>query len=91
MDRIIDAGARVFKIEGRARSPEYVKRVSSCYDEAVRSVLEDTYTPEKIAAWKEKLATVFNRGFWDGYYLGQRLGEWSQNYGSEATHSYNFV
>lgn len=85
MDRIIDAGARVFKIEGRARSPEYVKRVSSCYDEAVRSVLEDTYTPEKIAAWKEKLATVFNRGFWDGYYLGQRLGEWNTGYGSSAT------
>jgi putative protease len=85
IDKIIDAGARVFKIEGRARSPEYVKRVSSCYDEAVRSVIEGTYTPGKVIAWKEKLATVFNRGFWDGYYLGQKLGEWNTGYGSSAT------
>jgi putative protease len=85
IDKITDAGARVLKIEGRARSPEYVKTVSSCYDEALRSVIEKTYTAEKIDDWKEKLAKVFNRGFWDGYYLGQKLGEWNEGYGSAAT------
>lgn len=84
-DRLMDAGVRVFKIEGRARSPEYVKTVSSCYDEAVRSVLEGSYTPEKILHWKKRLESVFNRGFWDGYYLGQKLGEWNSHYGSSAT------
>ena len=84
-DKMIDAGVRVFKIEGRARSPEYVKTVSSCYDEAVKSVISGTYTEEKIESWKAKLATVFNRGFWDGYYLGQKLGEWNTRYGSSAT------
>jgi putative protease len=85
INKLIDAGVRVFKIEGRARSAEYVKVVSSCYDEAVKSVLESTYTAERIDAWKEKLSTVFNRGFWDGYYLGQKLGEWNTRYGSSAT------
>ncbi len=85
MNKMIDAGVRVFKIEGRARGPEYVKTVVECYREAIESYMSDTFTDEKIAAWDERLKTVFNRGFWDGYYLGQRLGEWSKNYGSEAT------
>lgn len=84
-DRIIDAGIRVFKIEGRARSPEYVRIVSSCYNEAINSVLDGTYDSEKIKTWMERLSTVFNRGFWDGYYLGQKLGEWNTSYGSSAT------
>jgi len=85
IDKIINAGATVFKIEGRARSAEYVKIVSSCYDEAVRAVIEGTYNEEKINGWKERLSSVFNRGFWDGYYLGQKLGEWNSRYGSAAT------
>ncbi len=84
-DRMIDAGVRVLKIEGRARSPEYVKTVCSCYDEAINAVFDGTYTPERIEAWRQRLSTVFNRGFWDGYYLGQRLGEWNDRYGSSAT------
>jgi putative protease len=85
VDKLIDSGARVFKIEGRARSAEYVKTVSSCYDEAVRAVSDGSYGDDKISEWRERLATVFNRGFWDGYYLGQRLGEWNNRYGSSAT------
>lgn len=85
MDEMIEAGVRVFKIEGRARGPEYVRTVVECYKEAIRSYLEDTFTEEKKQTWDERLKTVFNRGFWNGYYLGQRLGEWSRNYGSEAT------
>lgn len=85
MNKMMDAGVRVFKIEGRARGPEYVRTVVECYKEAIKANLEDAFTDEKIAAWDERLKTVFNRGFWDGYYLGQRLGEWSKNYGSEAT------
>ncbi len=84
-DRMIDAGVRVLKIEGRARSPEYVKMVTSCYDEAVRSVIDGSYSKEKIAVWIKRLSSVFNRGFWDGYYLGQKLGEWNTGYGSNAT------
>jgi putative protease len=84
-DKMIEAGVRVFKIEGRARSPEYVKTVSSCYDEAVKAVIDGSYNSEKTEAWKKRLATVFNRGFWDGYYLGQKLGEWNSRYGSSAT------
>lgn len=76
---------RVFKIEGRARGPEYVRTVVECYKEAIKAYLDDTFTDEKIAAWDERLKAVFNRGFWDGYYLGQRLGEWTRNYGSAAT------
>jgi U32 family peptidase len=84
LDRIIDSGARVLKIEGRARSAEYVKVVSSCYDEAIKSIIAGTYTPEKIRHWTTKLSTVFNRGFWDGYFLGQKMGEWTNGYGSSA-------
>ena len=85
MDEMIEAGVRVFKIEGRARGPEYVRTVVECYKEAIRSYLEGTFTDERKEAWDTRLKTVFNRGFWNGYYLGQRLGEWSRNYGSEAT------
>ena len=85
MDKMMDAGVRVFKIEGRARGPEYVRTVTSCYKEAVVAYCNGTYTDEKIEAWDERLRSVFNRGFWDGYYLGQRLGEWSSKYGSGST------
>src|SRR5665647_61198 len=85
LDQIIDAGARVLKIEGRARSAEYVKTVSECYSEAVEAVINGTFGKEKAEGWMTRLSTVFNRGFWDGYYLGQRLGEWSTTYGSAAT------
>lgn len=85
LNKMADAGVRVFKIEGRARSAEYVRTVCECYNEAVNAYLDNTYSAEKIQEWKERLATVFNRGFWDGYYLGQRLGEWSEVYGSKAT------
>ena len=85
LDQILDAGARVLKIEGRARSPEYVKTVSECYGEAVESVLDGSFGTEKVEGWMRRLSTVFNRGFWDGYYLGQKLGEWSTTYGSAAT------
>ena len=85
IDKIIEAGVRVLKIEGRARSAEYVKEVSSCYSEAVRSVEEGTFSSDKTVMWRERLSTVFNRGFWDGYYLGQTMGEWNSNYGSSAT------
>ena len=84
-DRLLESGVRVLKIEGRARSAEYVKVVSSCYDEAVRAVIDGTYTLERISEWKKRLSMVFNRGFWDGYYLGQKLGEWNTRYGSGAT------
>lgn len=85
LDQIIDSGARILKIEGRARSPEYVKTVSECYSDAVASVADGSFGEEKVTYWIEKLSSVFNRGFWDGYYLGQKLGEWSTTYGSAAT------
>lgn len=85
MDKIIDAGVTVFKIEGRARSAEYVRRVASCYRRAADAVCDGTYGPELAASLKAELAEVFNRGFWDGYYQGARLGEWSEVYGSKAT------
>ena len=85
MDEMIKAGVRVFKIEGRARGPEYVKTVVECYREAIESYLEGSFTEEKKDLWDERLRTVFNRGFWNGYYLGQRLGEWTRHYGSNAT------
>lgn len=85
LNKMMDAGVRVFKIEGRARGPEYVRTVCSCYNEAIQSYLDGTFTQEKIDDWDARLATVFNRGFWDGYYLGQRLGEWTHKYGSSAT------
>ena len=85
LDKIIRAGVRVLKIEGRGRSADYVKTVVECYKEAVQAVAEGTYTQERIAGWTERLSTVFNRGFWDGYYLGRKMGEWSERYGSQAT------
>lgn len=85
MNKMIDAGVRVFKIEGRARGPEYVRTAVSCYNEAINSYIEGTFTDEKVADWDARLTTIFNRGFWDGYYLGQRLGEWTSKYGSSAT------
>lgn len=85
MNKMMDAGVRVFKIEGRARGPEYVRTVVECYKEAIEAYLADDFSDDKIAHWDERLATVFNRGFWDGYYMGQRLGEWTKNYGSAAT------
>jgi putative protease len=85
MDRMIEAGVRVFKIEGRARGAEYVRTVTECYKEALTAYLDGTYGQEKVDDWTERLSTVFNRGFWDGYYMGQRLGEWTGNYGSAAT------
>ena len=85
IDKMMKAGVRVFKIEGRARGPEYVYEVVTCYKEAIQSVLDGNYTEEKKNKWDERLSTVFNRGFWDGYYQGQKLGEWNKNYGSAAT------
>lgn len=90
-DVMIQSGVRVFKIEGRARGPEYVRTVVSCYREAIESFIDASFTPKKIEDWNERLSRVFNRGFWNGYYLGQRLGEWSANYGSEATHKKVYV
>lgn len=85
INKMIDAGVRVFKIEGRARGPEYVRTVTECYKEAVKACCDGTFSEEKRAAWEIRLESVFNRGFWNGYYLGQRLGEWSSRYGSSAT------
>ncbi|TVR71648.1 MAG: U32 family peptidase [Marinilabiliales bacterium] len=84
LNKIIAAGATVLKIEGRARSPEYVKTVTECYSEALDAVFDGTYDEARIGEWKKRLGTVFNRGFWDGWYLGQPLGEWSDVYGSKA-------
>lgn len=85
LNKIIDSGVTVLKLEGRARSPEYVKTVTQCYREAVDSIANGTYGTEKIKDWEGRLAKVFNRGFWNGYYMGQRLGEWSHHYGSVAS------
>ncbi len=85
LDKIVNAGVRVLKIEGRGRSADYVKTVVECYKEALAAIEEGTYTQERIAQWTERLRTVFNRGFWDGYYLGRKMGEWSERYGSQAT------
>jgi putative protease len=85
IDRLMQSGVRVFKIEGRARGPEYVYTVVKCYKEAIAAVLDGTFTEERKDEWDRRLATVFNRGFWDGYYQGQLLGEWNKNYGSNAT------
>lgn len=91
LDRLIDSGVRVLKIEGRARSAEYVKEVSACYSEAVSAIGEGIYDQEKCETWRNRLSTVFNRGFWDGYYLGQKMGEWNTNYGSSATKSKIYI
>ena len=85
IDKMMKAGVRVFKIEGRARGAEYVLNVVRCYKEAIQSVLDGTFTEEKKDAWDERLAAVFNRGFWDGYYQGRKMGEWNKHYGSMAT------
>ena len=85
LNKMIDAGVTVFKIEGRARGPEYVAEAVGCYREAIDSICDGTYDDELVARWDERLRRIFNRGFWDGYYLGQRLGEWSSKYGSSAT------
>ena len=91
IDKMVGAGVRVFKIEGRARSAEYVYNVVRCYKEALQAVADGTFTPERVAEWDESLSTVFNRGFWDGYYQGQKLGEWSEKYGSSATEKKVYV
>lgn len=85
MDQVIDAGVTVLKLEGRGRAPEYVKTVTQCYREAADAYLEGSYNQEKAESWMERLKKVYNRGFWDGYYLGQKLGEWSGSHGSKAT------
>lgn len=85
INKMIDAGVRVFKIEGRARGPEYVREAVGCYNEAINAYLDGTFGDDKIAAWDKRLEKIFNRGFWNGYYLGQRLGEWTSKYGSSAT------
>lgn len=85
LDRILDAGVRVLKLEGRGRSPEYVKTVSSVYREAVNAWFEGKYTEEKVEGWNRRLSKVYNRGFWDGYYLGRKMGEWTEEYGNQAT------
>ena len=91
LNKVIDAGVRVLKIEGRARGPEYVKIAVECYNEAIKACCDGTYNEEMIADWDERLSKIFNRGFWNGYYLGQRLGEWSSKYGSSATRVKQYV
>jgi putative protease len=91
LNKVLDAGVSILKIEGRARSAEYVRTVSSCYDEAIKAYVNGTFSRELIDQWNKRLAGVFNRGFWDGYYLGQRLGEWSDTHGSKATHKKIYV
>lgn len=91
LDKMVKAGVRVLKIEGRGRSADYVQVVVKCYKEALHAIEDGTYSQEKIAGWMERLATVFNRGFWDGYYLGRKMGEWSERYGSQATENKVFL
>lgn len=91
LPKMVDAGVRVFKIEGRARGPEYVKEAVSCYSEALEAICDGSYSDEKVAEWDARLEKIFNRGFWNGYYLGQRLGEWSAKYGSSATRTKVYV
>lgn len=85
LNKMVDAGVRVFKIEGRARGPEYVAETVGCYSEALQAIVDETYSEEKIAQWDARLVKIFNRGYWNGYYMGERLGEWSAKYGSSAT------
>ena len=91
LNKMVDAGVRVFKIEGRARGPEYVRTAVECYSEALDAICAGTYSEDMITAWDERLTRVFNRGFWDGYYLGRRLGEWSHKYGSSATRVKRYI
>jgi len=85
LDQVVESGVKVLKIEGRGRAPEYVATVTKCYREAIDAIFDGTYSPEKVADWMARLETVYNRGFWSGYYLGQELGEWSETSGSSAT------
>ncbi len=85
LNKMVDAGVRVFKIEGRARGPEYVAEAVGCYSEALQAIVDGTYSEEKVAQWDARLVKIFNRGYWNGYYMGERLGEWSAKYGSSAT------
>ena len=91
IDKVLESGVTVLKLEGRARPPEYVRTVTEVYKDAIKSVQEKTYTKQKVESWTKKLERVFNRGFWDGYYLGRKLGEWSKDYGSKATHRKQFI
>ena len=91
LDRMVNAGVSVFKIEGRARGPEYVYETVSCYSEALEAICRGVFNQQRVGEWEERLRTVFNRGFWDGYYLGQRLGEWSAKYGSSATRTKRYI
>ncbi len=91
LPKMVDAGVRVFKIEGRARGPEYVAETVACYSEALEAICAGNYDEAKLKGWEERLSKVFNRGFWDGYYLGQRLGEWSAKYGSSATRTKRYI
>lgn len=91
LNKMVEAGVRVFKIEGRARGPEYVYETVRCYSEALEAICDGTFNEELISGWDHRLGKVFNRGFWDGYYLGQRLGEWSHKYGSSATRTKKFI
>ena len=85
LNKIIESGAKVLKIEGRGRSPEYVKKTTQCYKQATEAYFKGEYNKTKIDHWMKELKTVYNRGFWDGYYLGKKLGEWSGVHGSKAT------
>lgn len=91
LDKMIYAGVSVLKIEGRGRSPEYVKKVTQCYQEALQAIEQQTYTKEKIKKWTEQLRSVYNRDFWDGYYLGRKMGEWTERYGSQASRVKQYV
>jgi U32 family peptidase len=91
LDKILDAGVRVLKLEGRGRSPEYVKTIASVYREAVDACFEGKYTQENIDIWNKRLSTVYNRGFWEGYYMGRKFGEWTENYGNQATHRKMYI
>ena len=91
LDKLLDAGVKVLKIEGRGRSPEYTKVTVGVYKEAVDAIRNGTFTQEKIEEWTQRLLSVYNRGFWDGYYLGRKIGEWTERYGSQATKTKIFV
>ena len=91
LDKMVEAGVSVFKIEGRARGPEYVAESVKCYSEALTAICEGTYTRQRAEEWEERLRKIFNRGFWNGYYLGERLGDWSAKYGSSATRVKRYI
>ncbi len=91
LDKLLASGITILKIEGRARSAEYVKTVVKTYDEAIHAVIDGSFGPEKLKIWNEQLKTVFNRGFWDGYYMGQKLGEWAEEYGSKSTKKKQYI